>query len=392
MHFEICPPEVLYSFGAYGMPTRFGHWSFGKAYQRIKAEYDHNLSRMYEMVINTDPCYAFLLQGNSRVQNRLVIAHILAHSDFFKHNAYFARTVPRTVLDSMAAAAGRFRGYEEAYGRDRVEQFLDAALAVAEHVDYRGHPAHAGRAGAGEPAGRPENDLPGFIARFGHGLESWQRDVLAVIREESLYFRPQLATKLCNEGWATFWHLKIMRLLDLTEEETVDFARMHAQLVQPSRLQINPYLLGLSIFADIDRRWGRDAVFEARVTSDDAGFLRNHLTEELVREMGLFVFRRIGYEWRAVEKDWRVVRDTLVQNLFNCGHPYILVETGDFNGRGELYLKHHYEGVELDVHYLEKTLPLVHRLWGRPVHLETVLEEKEMLFSFVGDKISKRLI
>lgn len=107
MHFEICPPEVLYSFGAYGMPTRFGHWSFGKAYQCIKAEYDHNLSRMYEMVINTDPCYAFLLQGNSRTQNRLVTAHVLAHSDFFKHNAYFARTAPRTALDSMAAAAGR---------------------------------------------------------------------------------------------------------------------------------------------------------------------------------------------------------------------------------------------------------------------------------------------
>lgn len=197
---------------------------------------------------------------------------------------------------------------------------------------------------------------------------------------------------MCNEGWATFWHLEIMRRLELTEAEAVDFARMHAQLVQPLRLQVNPYLLGLSIFADIDRRWGREAVFEARATSDDAGFLRNYLTAELVREMGLFVFRRIGYEWRAVEKDWRVVRDTLVQNLFNCGHPYILVETGDFSGRGELYLKHHCEGVELDVHYLGKTLPLVHRLWGRPVHLETVLKEKEMLFSFAGDKVSRRFL
>lgn len=392
MHFEICPPEVLYSFGAYGTPTRFGHWSFGKAYQRIKAEYDHNLSRMYEMVINTDPCCAFLLQGNSRTQNRLVIAHVLAHSDFFKHNAYFARTAPRTALDSMAAAAGRFRSYEEAHGLDRVEQFLDAALAVAEHVDYRGHPAHAGRAGAGEPAGHPKNDILGFIARCAQHLDSWERDILAVVRDESLYFRPQSATKLCNEGWATFWHLEIMRRLELTEEETIDFARMHAQLVQPLRLQVNPYLLGLSIFAGIDRRWGREAVFEARSTCDDAGFLRNYLTAELVREMDLFVSRRIGYEWRAVEKDWRVVRDTLVQNLFNCGHPYILAEAGDFNGRGELYLKHHYEGVELDVHYLEKTLPFVHRLWGRPVHLETVLEEKEMLFSFAGGKVSRRFL
>lgn len=84
MRFELCPAEVIYTFGAYGMPTRFSHWSFGKAYFKIKTEYDYNLSRIYEMVINTDPCYAFLLAGNSLLQNKLVVAHVLGHSDFFQ--------------------------------------------------------------------------------------------------------------------------------------------------------------------------------------------------------------------------------------------------------------------------------------------------------------------
>lgn len=134
MRFEICPAEIIYTFGAYGMPTRYSHWSFGKAYYRIKTQYDYGLNRIYELVINTRPCYAFLLAGNSVIQNRLVTAHVLAHSDFFKNNAYFSHT-SGDMLEIMAQAAARIREYEMLYGRDRVEEFLDAVLAIQEHVD-----------------------------------------------------------------------------------------------------------------------------------------------------------------------------------------------------------------------------------------------------------------
>lgn len=399
MRFEICPPEILCSFNAYGMPTRFGHWSFGKVFQRIKMEHDHQLSRIYELVVNTDPCYAFLLRDNTRIQNRLVVAHVLAHSDFFKHNVYFTRT-SRTMLETMAVFSRRIQGYERVYGRERVEDFLDAVLAVQELVDFHGHfPAIRKRPlrGSGpvavdegsEAVSLPGKDILGFILRQGSGLENWQRDIIAIVREESLYLWPQFTTKICNEGWATFWHLKIVRSLNLGEDETIEFARMHAELNQPSRMHINPYLLGLEIFSDIDRRYGRSAVFEVRATCDDVSLLRNYLTEELVQALDLHVLRGIGYEWRVVEKDWMAVRDTLIKNLFNCGHPYILVETGNFNRLGELYLKHYYEGVELDVPYLKKTLALVCRLWGRPVHLETVLGNKGALFSFDGEKVNR---
>jgi len=131
MRYEICPADVLYTFGAYGMPARFSHWSFGKSFHRMKTQYDYNLSRIYELVINSDPCYAFLLESNSLLQNKVIAAHVLAHSDFFRHNYRFAGT-SRSMLETMAIHAARLRRYEMKYGRDRVEQLLDAVLALQE--------------------------------------------------------------------------------------------------------------------------------------------------------------------------------------------------------------------------------------------------------------------
>lgn len=245
MRYEICPAEVIHAFGAYGMPTRFSHWSFGKAYYRIKMQYDYGLERVYEMVINTNPCYAFLLAGNSLVQNKLVVAHVLAHSDFFKNNAYFSHTPPH-MLEIMAQSARRIREYELTYGRDRVEKFLDAVLAIQEHVDPHTFIKRkaAGREKQGQGRGNHaysptgglqelEKDLLRFIAANAVELADWEREVIEIVRQETLYFWPQLTTKILNEGWATYWHVRLMRVLELEEKEALEIARMHAQLVQP---------------------------------------------------------------------------------------------------------------------------------------------------------------
>src|SRR6478752_937665 len=134
MRYEICPSDIIYTFGAYGMPTRFSHWSFGKAFHKMKLSYDFNLSKIYELVINSNPCYAFLLKGNSLIQNKLIVAHVLAHCDFFKNNARFSRS-NRNMVESMSATAERIRQYELEHGTDEVEQFIDAVLAIQEHVD-----------------------------------------------------------------------------------------------------------------------------------------------------------------------------------------------------------------------------------------------------------------
>lgn len=422
MRYEITPADILYSIGAYGMPTRFSHWSFGKAYYRMKTDYDFGLSKIYELVINSNPCYAFLLESNSLLQNKLITAHVLAHSDFFKNNAYFSLT-NRNMVESMAVTARRIRHYEERYGRKKVESFLDAVLSINEHVDphivfrdgsptgYRpqiqedsknGEPKGSGdssrkNTGARKPvsgssrSGREEKDLVRFIADRSPVLEGWEREIMYRLREEMLYFWPQMETKIMNEGWATFWHVEILRAMDLEEDEAIEFASMHSRLIQPPITGINPYLLGWKMFVWLDRHLGREAIFDIRATDSDVSFLRNYLNKELVEEMDLFVFRKSGDHWKITSKEVEEVRENLIRSRINGGYPYIVACDDNYQNRGELYLLHRYEGMELDTRYIAKTLPMVHRLWGRPVHLETVINDQNVRYTWDGKKLSHRI-
>lgn len=434
MRYEICPADIIYTFGAYGMPVRFSHWSFGKAFHRMKTQYDFNLGRIYELVINSDPCHAFLLDRNTLLQNKVIVAHVLAHSDFFKNNYRFAGT-SRSMTETMTVHKGRIRSYERRYGREEVEQFLDAAIALQEQTDPYVRPRlNEGKADASDDvakapshratpyddlwsldgdrtrqvpeSGRDEEpqDLLLYIMEHGRHLTDWQRDIVGIIRTEMLYFWPQLETKILNEGWATYWHARIMQQLDLTESEAIDFAHMHAGVLAPGRLQINPYLIGYEILRSIEKRWNESAeqtsngqshpggegvqkLFEVRETETDLSLLRNYLTEELVEELDLYVYRREGDKWIVADKNWKSVRDELVRQLTNGGIPVIAIVDGDYRRNGELLLKHRFEGVPLDIHYLERTLPYVYRLWGRPVHLETVIDDQSVTFSCAGGSV-----
>ncbi|MDR7316064.1 spore cortex formation protein SpoVR/YcgB (stage V sporulation) [Brevibacillus nitrificans] len=242
MRYEICPADIIYTFGAYGMPTRFSHWSFGKSFYRMKLSYDLNLSKIYELVINSNPCYAFLLDGNSLIQNKLIVAHVLAHCDFFKNNMRFSNT-NRDMVESMAASSERIRQYEIEYGKEAVEDLLDASLAIQEHIDpslmrpklrWKREPEEPAKSAKKGKTDRhssyddlwgldrqektetepvkplrkfppsPEKDLLLFIMEYSSVLEDWQRDVLTIVRDEMLYFWPQMETKIMNEGWASY--------------------------------------------------------------------------------------------------------------------------------------------------------------------------------------------
>lgn len=447
MRYEICPSDIIYTFGAYGMPTRFSHWSFGKAFHRMKLQYDLGLSKIYELVINSNPCYAFLLDGNSLIQNKLIVAHVLAHCDFFKNNMRFSNT-NREMVESMSASAERIRQYEIIYGKEEVERFLDAVLAIQEHIDpglyssklrwsnhyYSTEPKSASKIGpyddlwkldseeiakrkAAEEAApkvakfppEPEKDLLLFIESYGHYLQDWQRDILTILRNEMLYFWPQLETKIMNEGWASYWHQRILREMELTEEETIEFAKLNAGVVQPSRTSINPYYLGLKMFEYIERKYdnptveeqqrlgrkkgeGRKKIFEVRELDSDISFIRNYMTKELVDELDMYVFAKQGNDWTITDKTWEHVRDQLVTSRVNGGFPYLTVEDGDYLKNGELYIKHHYEGMELDIKYVEKTVPYVYHLWGKTVHLESKIEDRFVLFSHDGKKTHRRFL
>jgi stage V sporulation protein R len=430
VHFELVPATIMHEFGAYGLPGRFSHWTYGRAYQQLKTMYDYGLSKIYELVINTNPAYAFLVDTNSVLQNKVVVAHVLGHVDFFKHNAYFQST-NRQMVEGASVNAQRIRRYEYQYGQREVEEFLDAVLSIQEHVDST---SRIKRWTSDDPPRRPiaretayddlfylgderrppqvaerpklppepERDLLLFIAEHARGLQDWQRDVIHIVRGEQLYFQPQMQTKVMNEGWASLWHARIMRELDLSPTEYVEFSRMHAGVLSPSRRHINPYYVGMRIFEDIERRWdaptaeerargrqsgqGRAKILEVRELESDVSFLRNYLTAELVEELDLYLYRLEGDQWVIVDKDWKKVRDRLVRSLTNFGQPYIVVEDGDFNANRELFLRHCFEDQELDLAYAEQTLRHVHRLWGRAVHLETRRDGKPVVLSFDGSE------
>ncbi|MDX6709588.1 MAG: stage sporulation protein [Blastocatellia bacterium] len=430
--FEIVPATVMYEIGSYALPGRYSHWTFGKAYHRMKTMYDFGLSKIYEVVINTNPAYGFLLETNSPLQNKLVMAHVLGHVDFFKNNAYFSRT-NRRMVESASGHYGRMTDYEFKYGRKTVESLLDAVLSIEEHIDPNffikrennmpprkelevveglyddlwkiGEKRKVEEPKDERPRGDalPEKDIVSYIMRNSPHLQPWQRDVIAMIHEEMEYFVPQMQTKIMNEGWASYWHSRIMRELDLNDSDHLEFAELHSGVVSPHKGQLNPYYLGYKIFEDIERRWdnpteeerkvfgrepggGRAKIFEVRETENDVSFLRNYLTEELCTELDLFVFELIDEEaWTITDKRWERVRDQLVANMTNFGFPYIEVTDGDYNGNRELYLRHSYEGTELDTRYARKTLEHVYSLWGRPVHLETIIDGEAAVMRFNGE-------
>jgi stage V sporulation protein R len=378
----------------------------------------------------------------------MVIAHVLGHVDFFKNNIYFSKT-NRRMVESVSTHAQRMMEYEFKFGRKTVERFLDAVLAIEEHIDpnffikrevsvaeekrrAEYHPKD-GRYDdlwqldrevrekhkqartetsqddqLGVPRERlPEKDLLFYIMKHSPSLTGWQRDVIAMVHEEMEYFVPQLQTKIMNEGWASIWHARIMRELDLTDNEHIEFANLHSSVVSPQKGSLNPYYLGYKIYEDIERRWnnpsaeerekfgrqgnqGIEKMFEVREIENDVSFLRNYLTEELCEELDLFVFELVEEEeWTITEKRWERVRDQLVSNMTNFGFPYLQVEDGDYNGNRELYLKHCYEGTELEMRYARKALEHVQTLWGRPVHLETVVDNETSVMHYNGSEHSE---
>src|SRR5918997_1224148 len=133
--FEVIDAEDLNEIAAYGgFPTRYPHWSFGMAYEELKKSYEYGLSKIYEMVINNDPCYAYLMRCNHTVDQKLVMAHVYGHCDFFKCNAYFGHTT-RKMMDEIANHAARIRGYAERFGEDEVEAFVDKCMSVDDLID-----------------------------------------------------------------------------------------------------------------------------------------------------------------------------------------------------------------------------------------------------------------
>ena len=449
-HFEVVPDHIIYELGSYSLPARFSHWTFGRDYHRQKTSYEYGMSKIYEIVFNTDPCQAFLFDSNSMLSHKLVVAHVLGHNDFFKNNVYFEHT-DRRMIEKVRLHGSRIRRYEDEYGAMAVEEFLDAVLSIEEHFDisqtasFRRKPQVKSNEkqaiertpvteyddlwdmmDVAEPVRpapnqkfplEPEKDLLGFLRDYSPDLAKWQRDVLGMMREEMLYFVPQMRTKILNEGWASYWHEKILTQLDLTAEEHLEFRKLHSGVLSPgSKMSLNPYYVGYNILRDIEKRWngegdpdyaeddwqgqafkrptdqGLQKIFDIRRDESDISFLRKYLTKGLVERLDMYTYglEEVNGEemWVVQDTDWRSVRDTLIDGMTNFGIPVIMVEDGDYKRRGELLLSHAYDGKALDKEYTSRTLKYVQFLWKRPVHLRTLIDDETVLMSHDGEKFT----
>ncbi|KUO51594.1 MAG: hypothetical protein APF76_13185 [Desulfitibacter sp. BRH_c19] len=367
IEFELCPSDVIHAIGAYGIPTRFNHWSFGKHFYKMKLQYELNLHKIYELVLNSNPCHAFLLEDTSLVEQTMIVAHVYAHSDFFKNNIFTCKT-DKDILNTMERNKDTISRYEERFGSYEVEKLLDAAMALKNNPQVG------------------EEGILNFICLHSQYLNQWQKDILMILKKEIEYFLPLRDTRIINEGWATFWHSKIMRLINLSAEEFIQFAQMQANLLQTNKFFINPYLVGFKIFAELEKSMGIEALFDVRRNERDFSFVRNYLDESLIENLDLYLYAKKGQKWVVVEKNWEKVRDGIINSLINGGHPIVKVVDGNYNNKGELYLLHCYDKWELDQQYLEKTLELLFFLWGKKIHLETVIKDSPAIFTYNGGK------
>lgn len=464
--FEVIDFEEMNMLASYGgFPVRYPHWRFGMEYERISKSYSYGLHKIYEMVINNNPSYAYLLKGNTDIDQKLVIAHVYGHSDFFKNNFWFSET-NRKMLDEMANHAIKIRRYIDKYGYEEVESLIDTCLSIEDLIDI--HSPFIKRQfdkknfleadeGGRKPVSKlrspseyledyinppdfiewqrkkgedeklkkkkfpefPERDVLLFLIGNAQ-IEEWQKDVLSMIREESYYYAPQIQTKIMNEGWAAYWHSKILTEKIVTDKEIIDYADHHAGTLSTRPGVLNPYKLGIELFRNIEDRWnkgkfgkdyqecddieakrnwdmnfglGREKIFEVRRLYNDVTFIDEFLTEDFCREHGLFTYayNRSTGMYEIESRDFKKIKEKLLFMLTNCTRPIIEIVEGNYMNRGELYLVHKHEGVDLKLDWAKDVLKQIFKIWRRPLHLETVVDGKLRVFTAEGGKKGKEV-
>ncbi|MEZ4286607.1 MAG: SpoVR family protein [Polyangiales bacterium] len=433
--FEVLNYAQMNEIAAYGgFPTRYPHWRFGMEYERLSKSHEYGLSKIYEMVINNNPAIAYLLEGNSIVDQKLVMAHVYGHVDFFKNNFAFqitdqgtdARTgdTIRKWIDTMANHGSIVRKWSNRVGVDNVETFIEACLSIENLIDpqapflprptqpksidqyYSEPPAaeevpllpvtrdymekfinpdefveaqkqklKAEREKALRFPEKPLRDVMGFLIEHAP-LERWEREILQVIRTEAYYFLPQMQTKIMNEGWATYWHSRLMTERICDGSEIVDYADRCAGVLATAPGQLNPYKLGVELYRHIEMRWdrgqfgrewdectdyserrhwdrrtgiGRDKLFEVRSLYNDVTFIDEFLTEDFVADQKLYSF---GYNqrndrWEIESRQFKEVKEQLLAAITNAGNPIVEVMDANHENRGELLLTHVHQGVDL---------------------------------------------
>jgi stage V sporulation protein R len=460
-----------------GFPQRYPHWRFGMEYEQLSKSYEYGASKIYEMVINNNPSFAYLLEGNSLTDQKMVMCHVCGHVDFFKNNFVFKATdldargqvvdpsrrqaggvydPNRKWIDKMANHGARIARHIGRHGIDKVEPFIDHCLSLENLIDpYDPFKARAPVSDEEDddvtPAQVPKLRAKGYMEKFinpeeyvekqrkklqeererpkrfperperdvlrflldNAPLERWEHDVLEIIREEAYYFVPQMQTKIMNEGWASYWHSKLMTTRVAGPDEILDYADRNAGVMATSPGRLNPYKLGVELFRDIEERWnlgrfGKDweecddvqarnhwdlrlglgfkKILEVRSLYNDVTFLDEFLTPDFCRRMKLFSFEfnQRNERFEINSREFRQVKEKILSQLTNLGSPFIYVDDANHENRGELLLRHDHQGIDLRIDYAKDVLAALVRVWKRPVNLMTKQEDKPVMLRFDG--------
>ncbi|MEN9501687.1 MAG: hypothetical protein RI964_972 [Pseudomonadota bacterium] len=449
--------QMMDAYASVGMPVFYNHWSYGKHFVNVEQNYTRGrMGLAYEIVINSNPCIAYLMEENTMTMQALVIAHACyGHNSFFKGNYLFrAWTDAEAIVDYLMFAKNYIRQCEERYGVDEVEAILDSCHALMNYgVDRYKRPSpisaaeeqqrqkerelyiqqhindlwrtlpHRSRARDEEervvrnfPA-EPQENILYFIEKNSPALESWQREMIRIVRKVAQYFYPQRQTQVMNEGWATFWHYTILHeMYDqglVNEGFMMEFLTSHSNVVMqptfdsPYFSGINPYALGFAMMSDIrricenptdeDRHWfpdiaGRDWIktldYVMRNYRDES-FILQFLSPKVIRDFRLFALedddRKNTINITAIHNDegYRKVRELLSQQ-YNLSHqePDIQVQKVNVRGDRSLTLQHvlnNRRPLSADV---TEMLRHVHRLWGYDVHLNSIEVDGRVVRSY----------
>lgn len=425
--FEIVGFNEMLGYEAYvGMPSKYPHWSYGKSYEKNKMLYSLNMTGLpYEMVINSNPCLAYLMNENTLLLQILTMAHVYGHNDFFKNNRLFREgTRAHYTLEMFKLDAEIIRGYinDPNIGYQRVEKILDAAHALRYQIsrvagvkelsqeeikkslinEYNRKIESRDILDGNDEITAPDlskmplepyDDVIGFIIRYGD-LEEWEKNILKIVKRETEYFLPQIETKIMNEGWASYWHYTTLKSLNLPSDLHLEFLKRHNDVVAPILGGLNPYYIGFKVFEDLDKKYGREKMFEVRYMERDNSFLRKYLTQELCEELGLFQYAKKSFEFVVEEvsddEGWKKIRDTIASTCGLGAIPYIRII--DLNRKdGTLTLEHVFDGRELELLYAKETIKYLFDLWGQKVVLKTKTKEgREM--SIVCDSDRKVIV
>lgn len=441
----ISAEQMMDAYAAVGMPINYNHWSFGKQFVSIEKNYKRgHMGLAYEIVINSNPCIAYLMEENTITMQALVIAHACyGHNSFFKNNYLFLSwTSADSIIDYLVFAKKYIAKCEERYGFERVEEFLDSCHALMHYgVDrYKRPPKlslqkeqirqkereeylqtqvnelwrtipkskkdHDAK-NEGRYPSEPQENILYFIEKNAPLLETWQREIVRIVRKIAQYFYPQRQTQVMNEGWACFWHYTLLNQLfeeDLvTDEFMFEFLQSHTNVIaqasfdNPHFSGINPYTLGYHMMQDIkricaeptkeDQQWFPDLVgtswnetldFAMRNFKDES-FIAQYLSPKLIRDLKLFALHDDDQEKHisvtAIHNDegYQKVR-TLLSNQYNLSmqEPNIQVYNVDRKGDRALTLRYVQQDRRPLADSIHEVLKHLHRLWGFNVSLETV--------------------